>query len=101
MVLKAMMEFMSIKAEEANSGQECLDKLERARPCMCPFYKYLFLDLNMPGLSGIDVIREIKERAKKMDIYANLKIFLVTGGGLTSFEEKEIESFKINDICKH
>ena len=48
---------------------------------MCPFYKYLLLDYSMPGVSGIDVIKEIKERAKKMEIYAKLRIIVVTGGG--------------------
>eukprot|EP00347_Sterkiella_histriomuscorum_P019851 403340064 len=96
--LKAMLEHLGIQAEEAQSGQACLDKLAQARPCMCPFYKKLFVDYNMPGISGIDVIQEIKERAKKMDLYAYLKIYVVTGGGLTDREIKQLYEFGITEI---
>ena len=41
-------------------------------------------------MSGLEVIREIKERAKRFEIYANLKIFVVTGGGLSDEETYEL-----------
>ena len=52
-----MLEFDgSIKViEEANDGEECLQKLETTKP------QVLLLDINMPKKSGIDVLEEIKK----------------------------------------
>ena len=97
-VLKQMLDHLGIIAEEAQSGQICLDKLAQPRPCMCPFYKYLLLDYSMPGVSGIDVIKEIKERAKKMEIYAKLRIIVVTGGGQSDHEIRELHGYGVHDI---
>ncbi len=41
---------------EVGNGEECLNKLEKAMP------EILVLDINMPKLNGIDVLKEIKKR---------------------------------------
>lgn len=40
--------------EEANNGTECIDKLAFVSPDI------LLLDINMPGMSGIEVLEELK-----------------------------------------
>lgn len=41
---------------EASDGEECLKQLEKIMP------EILLLDINMPKLNGIDVLKEIKKR---------------------------------------
>ena len=42
--------------EEASDGEECLVKLEKSKP------QVLLLDINMPKMNGIEVLKEIKRR---------------------------------------
>ena len=56
--IKQLLEFdgsMKVIAE-ANDGIECLEKLKNVKPDI------LLLDINMPNMSGIDVLKELKEK---------------------------------------
>ncbi len=52
--------------DEANDGEECLNKLENVKPDI------LLLDVNMPKKNGVEVLSEIKKR--KYDV----KVLLLT-----------------------
>lgn len=92
-VLKAMLESLEIQADEVSTGQQCLDYLLYSKPCGCNI-SYLLIDLNMPGISGLKVIRDIRKRQK----FRELKIYVVTGGGLSDEENSELKSLGVIDI---
>lgn len=48
--------------EEASDGEECLQKLRTVRPDV------LLLDINMPVMNGIDVLKELKRKKKKVKV---------------------------------
>ncbi len=52
--------------EEANDGEECLEKLAKVNPDI------LLLDINMPKKNGVEVLEEIKKRKY------NTKVLLLT-----------------------
>ncbi len=52
--------------EEANDGDECLEKLKRSKPDV------LLLDINMPKKNGIEVLEEIKKQK------INVKVLILT-----------------------
>ena len=56
--IKQLLEFDgSIEViEEAGDGEECLEKLASVRP------QVLLLDINLPKMNGIEVLKEIKRR---------------------------------------
>lgn len=47
---------------EAKDGMECLDKLKSISPDI------LLLDINMPNLNGLDVLKKIKEQKMKVKV---------------------------------
>lgn len=47
---------------EASCGQECLDILMRKKPDI------VLLDINLPDMSGISILREIKRRSKTIKV---------------------------------
>ncbi len=51
--LKLCLEDLGYEAIEASDGQEALASLARGR------YGVMLLDLNMPGMSGVDVVRKL------------------------------------------
>ena len=56
--IKQLLEFdgsMKVIAE-ASDGIECLEKLKNVKPDI------LLLDINMPNMNGIDVLKELKEK---------------------------------------
>ena len=56
-VLRTTLSSQGYSVIEAKSGEEALEKLRTARP------ELILLDVNMPGRSGLDVCREIRQAA--------------------------------------
>ena len=55
-MLRLMLERAGYDVVEAESGEECLEKFDSVRPDL------ILLDINMTGINGWDVCKEIKER---------------------------------------
>jgi two-component system invasion response regulator UvrY len=51
-----------IKIDEAKNGQEALNKASKSE------YDLIVLDIKMPGKSGLDVLKEIKQHQPKMPV---------------------------------
>lgn len=51
-----------VKVDESNSGQDALGKIWKSE------YDLVLLDIKMPGKSGLDVLKEIKEHRPKLPI---------------------------------
>ena len=49
--------------ETAESGEVGIEKFERQK------YDLIYLDLNMPGLNGVETLRELREIDKNVPIY--------------------------------
>jgi len=64
------------EVDSATSGEEALNKIEANRP------QVVFLDLRMPGMDGIEVLKRIRAKDKK------LPVIIVTGYGDREIEEE-------------
>ena len=62
----------------AHDGQQALSKTQNEKPDV------IVLDLNMPGMHGMDVLREIRE------IYPQIQVIILTGHGTDKDEEEAI-----------
>ena len=58
---------------EAENGEECLDKLKTFRPDV------LLLDINMPKMNGLEVLKALKDRKSKV------KVLVLTGHNETEY----------------
>lgn len=67
----------------AFSGQEALDLLNDTIP---PDVVYVFSDINMPGMSGLDLLDTIKKN------YPNIKVSMISAYGDQENYEKAIKS---------
>ena len=57
-LLRLILERAGYDVVEAESGEECLEKFDSVRPDL------ILLDINMTGINGWDVCKEIKERMR-------------------------------------
>ena len=67
------------KVSSAYSGQECLENLEKAD------IDVVILDIKMPGMDGIETLKEIKKR------FPLVEVIMLTGHGST---ETAVEGMK-------
>jgi DNA-binding response OmpR family regulator len=65
-----------LKVIIAYDGEQALSKLKKEEPDV------IVLDLNMPGMHGMDVLREIKK------IYPDTQVIILTGHGTDKDEEE-------------
>jgi YesN/AraC family two-component response regulator len=67
----------------AFSGQEALELLEKSNP---PEVMYIFSDINMPGMTGLELLDKVKER------FPQIKISMISAYGDTENYNKAINS---------
>lgn len=73
----------SLELVFAFSGQEALEILEKSNP---PKVIYIFSDINMPGMTGLELLQEVKEK------FPNIKISMISAYGDKDNYEKAIDS---------
>ena len=78
-VMKAMLEDMGVESDFASSGPMALEKLRSGT------YDILVLDIQMPGMSGFDVIELYKARNLEEKV---IPIIVVTGDATAEIYEK-------------
>ncbi len=73
----------SLELVFAFSGQEALEILGKSNP---PKVIYIFSDINMPGMTGLELLQQVKEK------FPNIKISMISAYGDKDNYEKAIDS---------
>lgn len=73
----------SLELVFAFSGQEALDLLEKTVP---PEVMYIFSDINMPGMTGLELLDKVKAR------FPQIKISMISAYGDSENYNKAIDS---------
>jgi two-component system response regulator RegA len=70
-ILSQRFEARGLKADTVDNGEEALEKVKGKN------YNIVILDLIMPGMGGMEVLRNIKKN------YPNMPVIILTGQGTT------------------
>ena len=73
----------SLELVFAFSGQEALDMLEKSDP---PKVVYIFSDINMPGMTGLELLDKVKSR------FPQIKVSMISAYGDKANYDKAIKS---------
>lgn len=73
----------SLELVFAFSGKEALDVLEKRNP---PDVMYVFSDINMPGMTGLELLEKVKLR------FPQIKISMISAYGDSENYEKAMQS---------
>ncbi len=73
----------SLELVFAFSGQEALDMLEKSEP---PKVVYIFSDINMPGMTGLELLDKVKSR------FPQIKVSMISAYGDKENYDKAIKS---------
>ncbi|MBN1210715.1 MAG: response regulator [Myxococcaceae bacterium] len=76
--LRLSLEDLGYEAIEASDGQEALDSLSRDR------YGVMLLDLNMPGMSGLEVVERMPRNGKPRIVFLTSAAAQDVGNALRS-----------------
>ena len=82
--LCVFLERLGLVTEKANSGKEAIDVFSRTKP------DWMLLDVKMPDMDGIEVLRKIKETNK------DIKVIMITGKD-DEMTENEAQSLGARD----
>ena len=69
LTLSLALEALNISADTASSGEEALQKLQEK------YYKLMLLDLKLPGMDGLEVLRQVSDK------YPDLMVIMITAYG--------------------
>lgn len=83
LLTRALRYLPDVRCYAVESGIECLDMLNKQQPFIPDF---IFLDLNMPGLSGKETLVELKKDPR----FKRVPVVIYTG----SFRQQDIEETK-------
>lgn len=88
MLVGATLEHEGYRVEKATSGEEALEKLKSISPDL------VLLDINMPGISGLDTLKQLRER----DQYVS--VIFVTARNETEDVIKGLDAGADDYVCK-
>ena len=93
--LRMTLEYEGYEVSEASSGSDALDKIEH-EPC-----ELVFLDIKMPGMDGLEVLEELRERTTAPQVvmisgHGNVETAVqATKLGAFDFIEKPLETERV------
>ena len=83
LTLAQTLESMELEAEAAASGEEALASLEEKK------FELILLDLKMPGMDGMEVLRRVRE------LHPNVRVIIITAYGTI---ESAVEAMKLGAV---
>jgi HAMP domain-containing protein/CheY-like chemotaxis protein/signal transduction histidine kinase len=81
---------MDVQTTTASTGEEALSKLKTQ------LFDCVILDLGLPDMAGLDVLKRIKRQAR----FKNLPIIIYTGSDLSKSEEAQLKRYAVSIITK-
>lgn len=86
--LEKMISAPNLSVKVVNNGKDALSELQYA------YYHSVFLDVNLPDISGIEVLKELRK------ISPNTKVIVMTGNTTEDNRQKALEGGAIYFIGK-
>ncbi len=91
-IIRSSVEILNYDLLEASGGNEALDILAKERENI----KLILLDLNMPGMSGFELLKAIK----KDSLYKDIPVMMVTTEGEKENIVKAVQAGVANYLLK-
>jgi two-component system, chemotaxis family, chemotaxis protein CheY len=80
--LRQLLERMGVSCEDASDGYEALQRLRGGA-----VFHFMLLDVNMPGMSGLECVKELREAG----LQPPMKVMMVTTETDSSFITQALE----------
>ena len=89
-VARSFLEQMKVEVETVSSGKESLEYIRKNH------YDIIFLDHMMPELSGVKVLRQIRNEPDKYQTNINTPFIVMTANAIVGAKEKYINEYGFN-----
>jgi signal transduction histidine kinase/CheY-like chemotaxis protein len=91
LLVQEVLQMQGYRVQGVGSGDEALQWLKVNTPSL------VILDLVMPGMSGFEVLRELRQR----DAQNQIPVVIATARDLTTGEKRKLEQFEAQLLGKH
>jgi len=90
-VLEALLGELNVKTTKALSGQEALEIIQNRIEQDLPAFDVVFMDIQMPVMSGIDTTRAIRSLESTLENHKRLPIIALTAHALADEKQKLLQ----------
>ncbi|OAL87626.1 GacS-like sensor histidine kinase [Acinetobacter terrae] len=90
-VLEALLGELNVKTTKALSGQEALEIIKNRIEQDLPAFDVVFMDIQMPVMSGIDTTRAIRSLESTLENHKRLPIIALTAHALADEKQKLLQ----------
>ncbi|MFV5503263.1 MULTISPECIES: ATP-binding protein [unclassified Acinetobacter] len=91
-VLEALLGELNVTTTKALSGQEAIDIIQRRYEQKQPAFDLVFMDIQMPVMSGIDTTRAIRSLESTFENHNRLPIIALTAHALSDEKHKLLQN---------
>ena len=91
-VLEALLAELNVTTTKALSGQEAIDIIQRRYEQEQPAFDLVFMDIQMPVMSGIDTTRAIRSLESTFENHSRLPIIALTAHALSDEKHKLLQN---------
>ncbi|MDK1684314.1 GacS-like sensor histidine kinase [Acinetobacter terrestris] len=90
-VLEALLGELNVKTTKALSGQEALEIIQNRIEQELPAFDVIFMDIQMPVMSGVDTTRAIRSLESTLENHKRLPIIALTAHALADEKQKLLQ----------
>jgi len=90
-VLEALLGELNVKTTKALSGQEALEIIQERIEKNLPAFDVIFMDIQMPVMSGVDTTRAIRSLESTLENHKRLPIIALTAHALADEKHKLLQ----------